>query len=232
LAFARNHREIGWTVTKKELEQIIEPSTMERKLSPTPSPLKLAEVVAREYPATEILVSFPDQWELVQQLNQGDHSLYVAKLPPSQEQVRSNHFLGLSPEINRAITEYRMYILFQPWPQPLLHVAWDQAKGEGQVLGEAGLRVQLQPVGEAQVWRGETQAILWECYLYEARQQQPTWLEKLTQFWRIVEADIGVQRVFTQPHDPSFEEEVYTDFLSRLGYAPDPELERWWSRSA
>src|SRR5262245_3768186 len=105
---------------------------MERRLSPTPFPLKLVEAVAREYSASEILVSFPDQWELVQQLNQGDNLLYVAKLPPSQERVRNEHFLSLSPEINRPIIEYRMYKLFHPWPQPLRHIAWDQAKGEGQ----------------------------------------------------------------------------------------------------
>jgi hypothetical protein len=201
---------------------------MERKLSPTPSPLKLVEAVARNYSATEIVVNFPDQWEVVHQFNQGDRPLYIAKLPPSQERVRSDHFLGLSPEINLSLTEYQMFRLFEPWPQPLLHVAWDQTKGEGQVLGEAGLRVQLQSIGEAQVWKGKPHAVLWECYVYDTRQQQQNWQEELAQFWRIVEKDIGVQRIFTQPHDPSFEEEVYIDFLSLLGYAPDPDFERWW----
>jgi hypothetical protein len=204
---------------------------MERKRYSASLPLKLVETVAQDYPAAEILVSFPDKWELVHRFNQDDKLLYVAKFPSSQERVRSDHFLGLSPEINRSLTEYRMYKLFQPWPQPLLQVMWDQIKGEGQILGEAGLRVQLQPIGESQVWKGATQAVLWECFLYENRQQQEGWQEELAQLWRIVEEDIRVKTIFTQPHDPSFEEEVYTDFLSRLGYAPDPDFERWWSKT-
>jgi hypothetical protein len=206
---------------------------MEREHRPFPLPEKLTTVAALDYPtASEILVSYPNEWEFIQAFKRGNSSLYVAAFPAGNEKVRGDHFLGLSPEINYSLTQYRMYKLFEPWPQPLVHVMWDQTKGEGRVLGEAGLRVQLQPIGEAQIWRGETQTILWECYLYETRQQQEGWLEELTQFWQIVEEDmVGVQRIFTQPHDPSFEEELYTDFLSRLGYAPDHEFKRWWSKT-
>ena len=51
----------------------------------------------------------------------------------------------------------------------------------------------------------------------------------LAQFWYAVEDDLGVKKIFTQSHEPAFEKD-YPRFLEHLGYAPDPEFERWWSK--
>jgi hypothetical protein len=40
---------------------------------------------------------------------------------------------------------------------------------------------------------------------------------------------MAVNKIFIHPHEPTFEE-GYTEFLKSLGYAPDPEFERWWSK--
>ena len=104
---------------------------MERAKPPLPLREKLTVAAAIDFPAaSEILVSFPDKWELVGVLKREDQPLYVAGLPPSQEKGRADQFYGLPAEINRSLTSYRLYKLFEPWPQPTILVAWDEAKGE------------------------------------------------------------------------------------------------------
>jgi hypothetical protein len=166
---------------------------------------------------------------MVERLNLEPKPAYVAGMPVSQERPRSNHFHGLSPEINRSLTEYRLYKLFEPRTVPLFHVAWDSRQGRGRIMGSQGWQVHLQPVGQAQMWRGEAAAVLWECYGFEPLRQRANWPENLAAFWQAVERDIGVPYIFTQPHEPTFRE-GYPAFLSRLGYAPDPDFNRWWSK--
>ena len=94
---------------------------MEQEPRPLPLREKLTVAAAIDYPtASEIVVSFPNRWELVscfrrQSKFYDNVRLYVAAFPPSQERSRPNHFSGLPPEINRSLTSYRLYKLFQPW---------------------------------------------------------------------------------------------------------------------
>ena len=62
--------------------------------------------------------------------------------------------------------------------------------------------------------------MLWEAYFHETQRRAANWQDDLYEFWRAVEEDMGVARIFTQPHEPTFEQ-GYTDFLSHLGYAPE-----------
>jgi hypothetical protein len=94
---------------------------MNHEHSPLPEPIstslkpKLRTAVAHDYPeASEILVSFPDEWEVIGQVKRDDQTLYVAGLPKVTERPRRDHFYGLSPEVNMALTNYRHYKLFQP----------------------------------------------------------------------------------------------------------------------
>ncbi len=80
-----------------------------------------------------------------------------------------------------------------------------------------------------QVWAGETDAILGECFLYETRCGGINWQGELATFWQAVEADIPANTIFTLPHEPTYPE-GYPDFLQRLGYAPDPEFTSWWCK--
>ena len=48
----------------------------------------------------EILVSLPQEWQLVARLKQGEMQLYVAGFPSSQERGHGNKFSDLSAEIN------------------------------------------------------------------------------------------------------------------------------------
>lgn len=190
---------------------------------------KLIVIATRDYPHAEILVSFPNEWQLVHTFKRGNTPLYVAGFPPSQERMRSNQFLGLPPEINRTFNTYRQYKLFEPHTTHLFEVAWNTYLGQGQIIGGRGMRVHLQPLGQAQIWKGETYGVLWECFYFPARRGGVNWLDELATFWQAVEKDMGVNKIFTHPREPTIEE-GYTDFLSRLGYTPDAEHERWWSK--
>ena len=183
-----------------------------------------------DYPAvSEILVSFPDRWELVQYMSRGDTPLYLAAMPPSQEWTRRDRFYGLAPEINLELTTYRLYSFFQPWPIPSVIVSWDEVMGTAQVERMADLKMQLRPIGQAQMWKGHTYGVIWECYFHETRRRETCWQNELYGFWRAVEEDMDVAKIFTQPHEPTFEQ-GYTDFLGRLGYAPDQAYPGWWSK--
>ena len=203
---------------------------MERKFSPSPFSEKLTEVVARDYPGTtEILVGFPNSWELVHRFKRGQTPLYVAGQAPSREAPRGDHFFGLPPEINRSLTTYRLYRLFEPRSVPLFHVEWNTFIGAGRVIGSRGMQVHLQPFGQAQVWQGEHHAVMWECYGNETGRGGVNWQEELATFWQVVEADIPAHTIFTQPYEPTYPD-GYPDFLRRLGYTPDPELASWWRK--
>jgi hypothetical protein len=200
---------------------------MERE--PRPSDRKLTEVVKQDYPtASEVLVSFPEEWEFVQTLKSENRTLYVGALPLSREHPTRHHFEGLRPEINVSLVFYRLYRFFQAWPQPRVLVEWNEQADQGRVAGYGDLHLQLQPVGQAQAWFGLSHAVLWECYLDETN-RRGNWPETLAEVWQLVERDLHVSKILTLPHEPAFEE-GYTYFLSRLGYAVDPENPEWWSK--
>ena len=190
---------------------------------------KLIEVAASDYPHAEIAVSFPDLWELVGRFSCQHSPRYVGGLPVSQERSRSNHFHGLSAEVNRALTSYRQYKLFEPRVVPRFQMAWNSYIGAGRIIGVGRPSVHLTPIGQAQVWHGEGETVFWECYLFENQRQQPDWQDQLRLFWQTVERDIPAGRVFTEPREPTFEQ-GYPEFLEQLGYAPDPAFAGWWSK--
>jgi len=53
----------------------------------------------------------------------------------------------------------------------LFQIAWNSQVGEGRIIGRSGLQVQLQPVGQAQIWTGDAYGVLWECYGFEPQRQ-------------------------------------------------------------
>lgn len=202
---------------------------MERE--PTSLTEKLTTAVALDYPeASEVLVSFPDKWELVHQLQQEDTRRYIAGMPPRQEEPRPDHFYGLTKEINLEVSTYRLYKMFEPWPQPSIHVSWNEMTNTGRVEGMGDLKIQLYSLGQAQAWYGNQHGVIWECFFHETRRREATWQDDLVEFWLAVERDLAVKKVFTEPHEPAFED-GYQNFLSRLGYAPDLDYPRWWSKT-
>ncbi|MCG3209284.1 MAG: hypothetical protein FOGNACKC_02905 [Anaerolineae bacterium] len=196
---------------------------------PLAPPETLTAVAAQDYPGADILVSFPDQWQLVHRFGTNRPPLYIAGFPPTQERPNPTHFAGLSREINQSLDTYRLYKLFVPRSTPIFQVEWNSYIGRGRIIGGQKLQVQLQPLGQAQMWKGNNDGVLWECYLHNNRRSGINWQAQLSAFWQVVERDMGAARIFTQPHEPTFEH-GYPDFLQNLGYAPDPEFALWWSK--
>lgn len=111
---------------------------MERKRHSFSPSATLTEAATREYPGAEIAVSFPDHWELVHRFKRANTPLYVAGFPPSQEQVRGDHFFGLPSEINQSLTTYRLYKLFELKPVYQFEASWDTRIGKGALLAAVG----------------------------------------------------------------------------------------------
>lgn len=94
---------------------------------PRKEKIKLVVVAQIDYPqASEILVSFPDKWELVQHLSREDAPRYVAAMPAEEERPRPDRFYDLPGEINETLNTYRHYKMFKPWPQQNLTARWTQ----------------------------------------------------------------------------------------------------------
>lgn len=126
---------------------------------------KLDDVAARDFPhASEIGVSFPEQWEYVETIKTADSRLYIAGFPIEHAFNGREHFEGLLPEINVNLVFYRLYKFFQPWPMPQVTVEWNTSQRHGRVTDLHAGRVHMQPIGQAQAWFGLTHAVLWECY--------------------------------------------------------------------
>ena len=83
-------------------------------------------------------------------------------------------------------------------------------------------------VARAKVWSSDVFGLIWECYAFESGRRD-NWRDELTTSWRAVEADMRAVRLCTQPRNPAFPD-GYTDFLSELGYQPDPDFPLWWSK--
>jgi hypothetical protein len=199
------------------------------KMEKEPFRHKLMDVVSVDFPdATEILVSFPDEWELVEQIRHVKTTLYVGSLPSKKERTKPDQFYGLPPEINMKLNTYQIYRLFEPWPMPSAIVSWNDTIARGKVKGLGGLKIQLNPLGQAQAWLGRKVAVLWECYLNESAKVRHG-QNLIYPFWNAVEHHMKAREIFTQPHEPTWEH-GYTDFLSKLGYGPDPTYSQWWSK--
>jgi hypothetical protein len=214
-----------------EYQRITGAPTHDMSERPKPKPFaeKLTAAVAGDFPeARDVLVSFPDEWQLVRSFRRADTPLYAAAWPWETEKPRRDHFYGLSEEINLSLNRYRFAQLFRPWPQPVIRVAWDAAAGEGRVVPGGHLDIRLEPIAQAQVWSGETYAVLWECFVLDSSRREE-WQDELIQFWHTVEEDMGVSKIFTLPRDPAYPT-GYTEILSELGYQPDTKFSAWWSR--
>lgn len=197
---------------------------------------KLLSAVSRSFPnASEILLSFPDQWELIDmlELRKGDRTrpLYIAAMPQELERPTRDHFAGLSPELNLSLNSYRLYRFFQPWQMPTMLVDWNPYLGRGQVVGQRDTKVQLNDLGDAQTWTGQEVGVLCECFMHSRGQDIDNWQEKLAEIWQVVEKNMKAKTIFTPDHEPTMEPDAYRNFLERLGYAREPGSPRWWSRT-
>jgi hypothetical protein len=162
---------------------------------------------------------FIDEAELIGVLSEGEHHLFLAGYEKEPVRRGSSHeFPFLSPAENTGLHTYRDLRPLLPWPQPVIGVSWNPEKGSGRVVsGPTRANVIMQPVGQAQVWYGNEVGVLWEAYLHHG--YDPL----LPHLWEQVEkflASQGVSKMYTLAHDPEYEQEFYTAFLTARGYTP------------
>lgn len=187
----------------------------------------LESVVRADFPAaSEILVSFPHHWEHIATLR-ANGALYIGGFPVDCERPRPDHFPGLPRDVNLALDRHQLFRFFEPRPTPTIIIERSTSARRSAVIGTGDLRMHLHPIGQAQAWNGGADAVLWECYLYEGY-RRGNWVERLADIWRRVETSLSALRIYTPPHEPTFEE-GYEEFLMTLGYARDTECPKWWS---
>lgn len=193
------------------------------------SALKLIDIARHDFPqASETLVSSPDRWEYLDTIKTTDHQLYIAGFPIERTHTSRDHFAGLPPETNVSLVFYRLYKIFRPRQMPTVFVNWNAHAGSGTVAGFGDVKLQLQPVGQAQVWFGVTDALIWECYFDES-QRRGGWEERLSEVWKIIEKDVSTENLWTAPHEPAYPD-GYSEFLTRLGYARNTQYPIWWTK--
>lgn len=133
------------------------------------------------------------------------------------------HFPFLTSDENRALTRYAQVQPAEPWPQPLLNVAWGEG-GEGVVSQLERVEVAFRPLGFGQLWYGGETGVLWEA-LFEppagTRREPGAALHRLWELCETLLAARGVRFVHTHGRDPAFDEDAYADFLRARGYERD-----------
>ena len=124
---------------------------------------------------------------------------------------------------NRALARYVQVQVLEPWPQPLIDVAWE-GQGAEVVSRIERVEVAMKPVGSGQLWYGGGTGVLWEAILTPSTGAH-SGHDTLHGLWASCEAYLaarGVRFVHTYDRDPAFEATAYAAFLYGRGYAHDP----------
>lgn len=133
-------------------------------------------------------------------------------------------FSFLTPEANRGLSRYVQAQVLEPWPQPLIDVAWPE-QGAGVVSKISRVDVLLNPVGDAQLWYGGETGVLWEARFWQpvkARSDHAALLHRLWELCELYLAERGVRFIYAYDRDPAFESDGYAAFLAARGYDRDP----------
>jgi hypothetical protein len=124
------------------------------------------------------------------------------------------HFYILVPDISVTVE-------LSPAPQP------DGSIGD--VVGSEQVGVKQQPVGSAQAWHYQDEGItvLWECLLHEwVRKENPVEDENYQVLWSGFERHLLTrfqpERIYTPAWEPEFDDDVWGQFLTQLGYTLQP----------
>jgi hypothetical protein len=156
-------------------------------------------------------------------LEAAELSGFVLGQQTARERPNANRFSFATAEENLSLTHYRLLQPVEAWPQPLLHILWDERRDEGTVMGTERVRVALRPIGIAQLWWGNEVGVIWEaCFSRSHYNDSEVLLHAL---WEVCESFLqhhGVKRTLTYNRDPAFDDERYQTFLTARGYALDP----------
>lgn len=138
----------------------------------------------------------------------------------------SPDFPFLRPDEQEALTHYLQLGVLEPWPRPLLDIAWTNGEDTGVLTQIRSVDVVFTPVGHAQIWWGGDLGVVWEAVLELRLEKRPDEAGLLGAFWDCCEhllSAAGVKQVWTYNRDPSYGADDYAAFLQNRGYSLDPE---------
>lgn len=135
-------------------------------------------------------------------------------------------FPFLYPDEQAALEHYVQLHVLEPWPRPLLDVAWTSGDDIGVLTQIRSVEVGFTLVGHAQLWWGGDVGVLWEAYLEPRLENHPDEAGLLSYFWSCCEDFLkaeDVQQSWTYQRDPRYDADEYVTFLENRGYGLDPE---------
>jgi hypothetical protein len=133
-------------------------------------------------------------------------------------------FSFLTKGENASLNRYRLLRPAEPWPQPLVEVAWDDRKGQGVTLDVSHVDVVLREVGTVQLWYGDETGVIWEAFyttIVRARAEHEPLLHQLWEACERLLVENGVRFAHTYSREPSYEDAWYGAFLHARGYYRD-----------
>ena len=145
---------------------------------------------------------------------------------PTEPLPYSPDFPFLYPNEQAALEHYGQLQVLEPWPRPLLDIAWTSGDDTGVLTQIRSVDVVFTPVGHAQLWWGKDVGVLWEAVLEPRLENHPDEAGLLSHFWRCCEDLLGakgVQQVWTYQRDPRYDADAYLTFLENRSYGLDPE---------
>lgn len=97
------------------------------------------------------------------------------------------------------------------------------AGDHGEVTGIHSVPVILHKIGNAQVWFGENVGLIFEAFLEDKVQKDPSFEALMNQLWSIIEEFLmsqGISQIYTLGRDPALEDAWLRGHLERRGYKP------------
>jgi hypothetical protein len=174
----------------------------------------------RDHPLN-LLGSFIDEAESLGILESEGFLGFVMAYEVEEGSPSPNRHHFLTSEENRMLRFYRHLRPVEPWPQPVIGVIWNAARGEGRVAGTYRVDVVLKNIGNAQLWWGGEVAVLWEAFFDGRVRNRGDHELLLHRLWLRCEEYLkeqGVKRVYTLGRDPVFDDDFYRAFLMARGY--------------
>jgi hypothetical protein len=177
----------------------------------------------KDYPLN-LLGAFIDEAVSLGALQSDDLLAFLMAYEVEEERPSRGQFAFLTPEENLSVRYYRHIRPVQPWPQPIIGVAFQGQQGV--VTGTYRVDVVMRNIGNIQLWWGDEIGVIWEAF-FDANVRARSDHELLMhQLWDELErylAGRGVKRVLTNKRDPALDEGWYQAFLARRGYGSDPQ---------
>lgn len=174
--------------------------------------------------ALDIHVPFSDETELIGVIYANTEAFFLGGLGIEPHRpVSPGEYRGLSDRECEAISQYRAFKLFQPWPTPQLTIQMNSGTtGYVAEVNQQHIPIHMHEIGSAQVWWSPHAAVIWEVLLSSRVVADPQQYRTIyVSIWSQIESylrGLGVRAFVTEHDDPGFDRDWYQDVLRSMGY--------------